>query len=75
MGRLVKVKTEAWSQGNEMKFIDNIGTFAEKNKGVQATGKRVLLEKYLLACYKRDNWENMNKYSIINYVEGRLGRL
>jgi hypothetical protein len=60
----------SWSTKDELKFIDNIGTFGDR-----PSGRLVLLEGYLRGVRQRRDWGGMNKSEILSHASAELDRV
>lgn len=57
-----------WSTGNELAFIDRLGTFGN----LDATREQ-LLRGYLMGARKRQVWGNVDREAVIRRCETELG--
>lgn len=57
-----------WSTGNELAFIDRLGTFGN----LDATREQ-LLRGYLMGARKRQLWGNVDREAVIRRCETELG--
>ena len=60
-----------WSTFGEMKFIENIGKYREKQKYT----KLQLLEKYKATLSKRVRWDLLDKEKILEHVNNLINDL
>jgi hypothetical protein len=60
----------SWSTKDELKFIDNIGTF-----GNRPFGRLALLEGYLRGVRQRKDWGGMDKSEVIAHASAELDRV
>lgn len=58
------------STENEIKFINNLGTYRPKEK--RRESREELLDRYLASCAKRVNWGNIDKAECIRFAKKEL---
>ena len=58
------------STENEIKFINNLGTYRPKEKRRET--REELLDRYLSSCSKRVNWGNIHKSECIKFAKREL---
>lgn len=58
------------STENEIKFINNLGTYRPKEKRRET--REELLDRYLSSCSKRVNWGNIDKSECIKFAKREL---
>ena len=69
----------ASSKRNDMKdeliFIKQVGTFTYFGRGPCKTSRKILLERYLGACEKRDNWGDLDKAVVVKFAKSELTKV
>jgi len=59
----------------ELIFIKKVGTFTYLGRRSCRTSRKILLERYLVACEKRDNWGNLDKAAIVKFAKSELTKV
>jgi len=60
-------KDETWTTENEISYLDGIGTW-----GKVALSKKEMLENYIKAACRRDDWGEIDVFKVMEYAAGML---
>lgn len=67
------MRLKPYTLESEKEFIDSIGEHSVSSV-LNTLSKAQLLAKYIAACRKRVNWENLDKFEVIEYAQKVLSK-
>lgn len=61
-----------WSQADELRFIDNLGTGGNLFRGGQSVDREKLLKGYVMSCQRRVEWGVLDGIKCRQHAEEAL---